>query len=144
MAKTLTEQITERRKEMEDKDINGKTCLVATVLGNRTENRKNGCDITVFTFENKKFRIEDYGIECSGSDGTMGGFHREVKYRGKRVFYIAGGGQESFIPGEWEKEFNRLYSRALRRQKELEEAKTKLAEWRKEEQERKERKKWGL
>ncbi len=142
--KTLAEQITERRKEMEDKNINGKTAHIATVLGSRTEEGKDGCEVVVWKFENKRFWIEDYSIEYSGSDGTMGGFHREVKYNGKRVFYMAGGGEESFIPGEWEKEFNRLHSRAQKRYKELEEAKTKLSGWRKEEQERKERTKWGL
>lgn len=142
--KTLTEQIVERRKEMEDKDINAKTYLIATVLGNKSEGKRDNCEIVVWRFENKRFWVEDYSIECSGSDGTMGGFHREVKYNGKRVFYMAGGGKEAFIPGEWEKEFSRLHSRAQKRHKELEEAKVKLSEWRREEKEREERKKWGL
>ncbi|MBI2062439.1 MAG: hypothetical protein HYT64_02000 [Candidatus Yanofskybacteria bacterium] len=142
--KTLAEQIAERRKEMEDKNINGKTAHIATVLGNRTEWKKDGCEVVTWRFENKRFWIEDYSIECGGNDGTMGGFHRKVKYNGKRVFYMAGGGEESFIPGEWEKEFNKLYSKARKRYGELEEAKAKLTEWRKEERERKERIKWGL
>jgi hypothetical protein len=142
MAKTLKQKIAERKKEMEDKEINYKTTLIATMLGRRIGryNRDNGCDETWDVFKNERFEIEDYGVNCI--DG--GGFHREVKYNGKRVFYMAGGGEELFIPGKWEREFNKLYAQTQRKErqnKREERAKQKLA---KKTQEREERKRWGL
>src|SRR3989338_2665889 len=107
---TFVDRISKRRMEME---INGKTAYIANVLGDQIEGIEGGCKTIIWRFENKRFWIEDYNIECNSIDGVMGGFRRrEIKYDGKRVFYMAGGGEKSFIPGEWEEEFNRLYLRA--------------------------------
>lgn len=140
--KSLADQIKERKKGMKDKNINGKACYIATLLGHKTNkyDSRSGCEETWHIFENENFRIEDYGISCTDA----GGFHREVKYKGKVVFYMSGGGEESFIPGEWEKELNRLYALAQRRDrkaKKEEEAEIKRIQAAREKEERK---KWGL
>ncbi len=141
MKKTLKEQIAKRKKEMEDKEIVHKTVFIAEILGHKSEWRGgDGYWNTNYHFSNDKFDITEHHF-----DGTdWGGFHRELKYKGKRVFYEAGGGEEAFIPGEWEREFNRLYARAERKEKQLKREQKAQQKVSQAAQEHEERKRWGL
>jgi len=116
--KTLAQKIAERKKQMEDRRINFKTSIIAQYLGSQSRTSKDGSDSETHIFSNDRFWIWDYSVECSGSDGSIGGFRREVKYENQTVFHMTGSGGTSYIPGRWEREFNRLFAEAQKKQRE--------------------------
>lgn len=90
------------------KEISRKTYFIVTNLGRCS--RVDGGNIEeTCVFRDERFRIVDYILDTA----DWSAFHREIKYNGKVVFYISSGDrQESFVPGEWEKEFHQLYAQA--------------------------------
>ncbi len=132
MDKTLLEMVQERAEEASKKGFSRKVWEIKSGLPSEWHTRKTGIfNRTVqHTFNRKVPHI--YGdsplvIEvtdhrtASAPGGIIISFNREIKY--EETF---GNGIHSYIPGEWEQEFEKVYQRAKevidKRIKELDEA----------------------
>lgn len=136
----LEAKINERRKQAKDRRIREKAAVIAKYLGNGHETTDEG----EYTFKGSNFLIKDNYKVYHDHDGPMAGFGTNIYYKGQQVYDEGGGQIYSYIPGDWEKTLNQLYSKAekAKGQKEREE-KSRL----KKGQEKKEEElktKWGL
>ncbi|MBM3200374.1 hypothetical protein FJZ53_05530 [Candidatus Woesearchaeota archaeon] len=146
MNEDLESKIKERKKQAERRKISSKAWAVAKYLGDRSYYRTSDGHLeqTTYTFEKDDFLITNEFTESHGHDGSMGGGSTTVDYRKKTVFYEAGAGIISYIPGDWEKKLTKLYGQAVKaseqKAKEEEEKRKELAK----QEEDKEKAKWGL
>ena len=106
----LDKKIEERKKQAEKKQIAFKGKMITCLLGHGPESE----DYTDKTFENINcathyFWKKSYvGTDCElNIDSGLG-----IQYRGKIVFQADFSYIVCYIPGDWEEEFEKLYSEA--------------------------------
>ena len=107
---TLQEKNVARIKQARYKKIRSKAWDIVDVLG---QNRSPGNhEVRIYT--GKSFEIEVGGGVIIEHDGGAGWFHAAVKYEGRTVFEESLVRIKSFVPGQWEAAFNRLWRKAVR------------------------------
>lgn len=117
MGKSLERLIEERRKEAKGKNFFEKALKITDYLGHsRTKNNTQHNYYFDGLFEINSFELDlDNGLTIIiGSEwGT------KITYRGGLVFYgdRCHSDVYSYVPGEWEKEFEQLYRKAKRLKK---------------------------
>ncbi len=96
----LEEQIKQREKQAEDRQIGEKAGFVAMYLGKTTETSNHERQSRLSLYRGGDLAIEDDDFFVDGSDGGLGGFGTEISYKGRQVFKTGGGTLYSYIPGQ--------------------------------------------
>jgi len=136
----LESKINERRKQAKDKRIREKAAVIAKYLGKGFETT----DESDYTFKGSNFSIKDNYKVYYDHDGPMAGFGTNIYYKGQQVYKEGGGQIDSYIPGDWEKILNQLYTKAEKVMEQKE--KEKAAQLKKEQKEEEAgiKAEWGL
>jgi len=99
------------KEEVEKKNISGTAYFIAQYLGEGHRNKGNLGEID----EKYKFEDDEFIISTNlvlTSDGGCG-MSKEIKFKGRRVFYEGGLDIYTYIPGNWETKLNNLYKKAM-------------------------------
>jgi len=126
LSEKLKQQIQDRIKEAEDKQIEQTAFIIARNLGRQKKD-------DIFVFEEDS----DFSIEA-------GSVYYRILHKGNVVFHSSGGRIYSFIPGSWETYLIELLSDAKIKEAENNERVRRAKETIDFLEELEERKKWGL
>lgn len=145
MNKNLEKKIEERKNEAERKNLGLKSHTIARYLGYGHDNPGcNGREDRYFKFENKNFVIT-HRYHCDyGNDGMYGRGGNNVFYKGEQVYHDAIYPVLSYVPGEWEEEFEELYREASKAESKNKKEKKEKEMAVKAEGIKREKAKWGL
>ena len=141
---SLQDQIAQRKKQAEERDIHIKAWAVARYLGSHTSLNHNNTSGDRYDFEGFGLKIECSSGEVSGSDGSMGFSGLDVHCEGNLVFKQGGGTLSTYVPGKWEEVLDTLQPKASEKRLLLEKQEKQNEEMRQKAKEDEERKKWGL
>lgn len=150
MGGDLEAKITERKKEAIEKELEYKVRTIAVFLGSGTSyDDPRDTAGRNFQFRRGKFLVKDY-FHCLPERGMIS--ETDVIYLGRVVYQSRQKYRDleikiiSYIPGEWEDEFNNLYIEALKVKEQKAEAEQKVESTSREQvlEEAELRAKWGL
>tara|TARA_Y100000034_G_scaffold80093_1_gene96109 strand:+ start:1077 stop:1523 length:447 start_codon:yes stop_codon:yes gene_type:complete len=148
MGKSLEQKIEARIRQAEDRRIEYRARVIAEGLGSGGSYVMEGGrgEEIKYTYEGNNLVIEDSSFYIEESDGAVAGTGTGIKYNGEEVFKTGGGRMSVYVPGErsWERVLNKLYDEAIPALEEKQRKRKKGELKKKEAEERKEAKKWGL
>lgn len=137
MEKTLQELIADRKKLAVKKKIKLKVEEISKCLGIGDEGDNPGDSSSRgYIFRNADFLLEN----DSYSNESRCEYKSTITFRGQVVYEYTRKGLQSYIPGSWEEEFEKLYLEVIEKSQEL----VKVKEEEEKQRENQLRLKWGL
>jgi len=111
MTRTLEEKIEERKKQASDRNIIGKISAVAEKFGAPVKLENDDAREEGYRYERGSLKVTKLEVTAFGTHGFLGRnfVSTSVKYGGEERFYAEDKEIKMYIPGNWEKELNKLY-----------------------------------
>lgn len=143
---SLKIQIEKRIEEAQQKRISEKAQLIASTLGDPTIFRIEDFYGDEYTFTNECLKVQSSNGNWKERRGncTIPFYYRRIYYNNSLVFHNDEGNFCSYIPGEWEVEFNELVKQAEAKRPEVDIREADRRAREQHEIDERERRKWGL
>ena len=111
MIRNLEKRIEERKQQARDRNIIGKAQAVAEKLGTFVQLENDDAREEGHRYENESLKVTRLEINAFPTHGFSGRnfVSTSVKYGGEERFYAENEEIKMYIPGNWERELNKLY-----------------------------------